>query len=222
METMMHIVKANIGTGVLAMPLAFKHAGLVLSSLSLWLMAAICVHCMHILIACYRHVEQISQKQNEKMLDNVGYDDVVELVAREKWSSKSRMPMYCRNLVSVLLVFAQLGACCVYMVFVPSNLKQVVDFYYPENKMSVEIIMCFVLGPLILFCMIKDLKMLAPFSAFANLLMIVSMFVIMMELLRSPKKPLAQLDMVAAPANWPVYFSYISSSCKYNYIYILK
>ena len=107
------------------------------------------------------------------------------------------------------LVIGQLGFCCVYLVFVPTNLKQVVDFYHPNGELfTVEQLMSIVLGPLILFCMIKDLKILAPFSTFANFLMIFSMGFILFEIFFSgPLKPISELEMVASYKTWPIYFS---------------
>ena len=95
-----------------------------------------------------------------------------------------------------------------YLIFVPTNVKQVLDFYVPNNGMNVKHIMCIVIGPLALFCMIKSLKALAAFSAIANALMIGSMLVIMYELLFvGSMKPFAELDLVTSWRTWPVYFS---------------
>ncbi len=92
----------------------------------------------------------------------------------------------------------------------PTNLKQVIDFYYPEleNKITVQVVMSVILVPLALFCLIKDLKLLAPFSTLANFLMISSMAVILGYLFFDGAfKPLKDLDMIAPYSQWPVYFS---------------
>lgn len=107
LETLMHMIKANIGTGVLAMPLAFKNGGLVLSSVALWIMAVICIHCMHILLNCYKHVMLDYLKQNDdgaKLSDNIGYDDVVMLVAKEKCEPNSSWPKIYRLIISIVSV----------------------------------------------------------------------------------------------------------------------
>lgn len=44
-ETMIHLLKGNIGTGIFAIPDAFKNAGLLVGSLGIPIMAIICVHC---------------------------------------------------------------------------------------------------------------------------------------------------------------------------------
>ena len=104
LETLMHVIKANIGTGVLAMPLAFKNGGLALSSISLWIMAIISIHCMHILLDCYKHLlsKMVKQTDSEDTLKNVGYDDVVFLIAKEKSVPNSKLPTYARFVISIV------------------------------------------------------------------------------------------------------------------------
>lgn len=102
-ETLMHIIKANIGTGILAMPLAFKHGGLVLSSISLWIIAIVCVHCMHMLLNCAKYVTSNMKEDIEEMCTNtVGYDDVVELILKEKCIKDSKWPGRFRFLTSLV------------------------------------------------------------------------------------------------------------------------
>jgi len=50
LDTMIHLLKGNIGTGILAMPDAFKNAGLVVGTVGTLLMGIICTHCMHMLV----------------------------------------------------------------------------------------------------------------------------------------------------------------------------
>ena len=42
---MVHLLKGNIGTGIFAIPDAFKNAGLVVGAVGIPIMAIICVHC---------------------------------------------------------------------------------------------------------------------------------------------------------------------------------
>lgn len=52
MDTLIHLLKGNIGTGILAMPAAFKNAGLYVGLFGTLLMGVICTHCMHMLVKC--------------------------------------------------------------------------------------------------------------------------------------------------------------------------
>ena len=48
-DTIIHLLKGNVGTGILAMPDAIKNSGLLVGNLGLVIMACICIHCMHLL-----------------------------------------------------------------------------------------------------------------------------------------------------------------------------
>ena len=49
-ETIVHLLKGNIGIGVLTMPIAISNAGLVGGVLGMVFVALITIHCMHTLV----------------------------------------------------------------------------------------------------------------------------------------------------------------------------
>jgi proton-coupled amino acid transporter len=49
LDTMFHLLKGIIGTGILAMQDAFKNAGLAAGTIGTLLMDIICTHCMHMM-----------------------------------------------------------------------------------------------------------------------------------------------------------------------------
>ncbi|XP_075151676.1 proton-coupled amino acid transporter-like protein pathetic isoform X2 [Haematobia irritans] len=72
LDTMIHLLKGNIGTGILAMPDAFKNAGLYMGLFGTLIMGAICTHCMHMLVKCSH---ELSCRIHEPSLNfsDVGY-----------------------------------------------------------------------------------------------------------------------------------------------------
>ena len=69
--------------------------------------------------------------------------------------------------------------------------------------------MAITLLPMILFCMVRNLKYLAPFSTFANFLMIGSVLVILYALFFDGDfKPWSELEMVAPVNNWASFFRF--------------
>lgn len=51
MDTLTHLLKASLGTGILAMPKAFKCAGLYSGIFFTILVAVICTHCSYVLVS---------------------------------------------------------------------------------------------------------------------------------------------------------------------------
>jgi hypothetical protein len=51
MGTLVHLLKGSLGTGVLAMPMAFKNGGLIFGSVGTVIVGIICTHCVYILVS---------------------------------------------------------------------------------------------------------------------------------------------------------------------------
>ncbi|OBS78988.1 hypothetical protein A6R68_18633, partial [Neotoma lepida] len=58
MQIFIHLLKSNIGTGFLGLPLAVKNAGLLVGPISLLAIGVLTVHCMDILLKCASHLTQ--------------------------------------------------------------------------------------------------------------------------------------------------------------------
>jgi hypothetical protein len=101
-ETLMHMIKCNIGTGLLAIPLAFKMAGVFVGTIGLWFMGYVCLYCIHILLKAYKHVIDEDDEDLANNSETIGYDDVVYLVVKRKCAPDSRWPQIARVLVSTV------------------------------------------------------------------------------------------------------------------------
>lgn len=116
----MHLFKGNIGPGLFAMGDAFKNGGLVVAPLLTVLIAVICIHCQHVLVAC-------SKKMRDLRGDAVCADYAVTVeqcfengpLKLRGWSRTMG------RLVDIFICVTQLGFCCIYFVFISSNVKQV-------------------------------------------------------------------------------------------------
>ncbi|XP_026297521.1 proton-coupled amino acid transporter 1 isoform X2 [Apis mellifera] len=166
LETMMHLFKGNVGSGIFALGDAFKHAGLLLAPPLTMFLGVICVHAQHILIKCN---EEVTRRVNDPNA-TTGFAGTVELCFATGPLSLRKYSVFMRKLVNIFLCITQLGFCCVYFVFIAKNMKLVMDVYGIE--MDVHQHMAVILIPIMLSTWIRNLKYLVPVSSMANFLVI--------------------------------------------------
>ena len=53
METLLHLLKGSLGTGILAMPNAFFNAGYVIGTVGTLLIGLVCTYCIHQLVSVH-------------------------------------------------------------------------------------------------------------------------------------------------------------------------
>ncbi|RXM91978.1 Proton-coupled amino acid transporter 1 [Acipenser ruthenus] len=212
-QTLIHLLKGNIGTGLLGLPLAVKNAGLVLGPISLFLMGGIAVHCMDILVKCSHY---LSDRMRKPFLD---YGNCMQYgLEVGPVPLLQRHAIWGRRVVNAFLMVTQLGFCCVYFVFLSDNIKQVIesangtttDCHLNQTVIMTSTIdsrlymLCF-LPFIILLVFIRNLKYLAPFSMLANLAMIISLGMIFNYIVWNIPFPVA-LPYLGELKNYPLFF----------------
>ncbi|XP_071786821.1 proton-coupled amino acid transporter 1-like [Asterias amurensis] len=173
MQTLMHLLKGNIGTGLLGLPYAVSKAGLVLGSVGLAFMGVIALTCMNIMVqTCH----DLCERTNRVTLD---YGEVAEQSLKHgpiAWlRERCRIGNY---IVNGFLIFTQLGFCCVYFLFMADNIRQIYCTYYGASVPSLQIFLLMLLPLVLIYCYIRNLDDLAPFSTLANVLTIVGILII--------------------------------------------
>ncbi|KAK2717465.1 neutral amino acid uniporter 4-like isoform X2 [Artemia franciscana] len=197
LDTLIHLLKGNIGTGILAMPDALKNAGLVLGTVALPILGLITTHCMHMLIDT---AQLLRERFNTGPL---GYADVVEAAFQAGPAPLKRFSTFARRILNIFLCITQLGFCCVYFVFVGTSNKQVCDRYLIDIDLHWH--MAILLLPMIFLNLVRKLKYLAPISLFANFLQFGALAVIFVYLV----KDLPDVSERKSFASWstlPLYF----------------
>ncbi|XP_004924926.1 proton-coupled amino acid transporter-like protein CG1139 [Bombyx mandarina] len=169
-ETMIHLLKGSIGAGILAMPEAVRRVGIFASIAGLLLVGFFASYCLQLLIVA--QYELCKRWRRGYM----AYPKSMRLALQDgphclRWSSGL---LY--YFVDVVLILWQLGICVIYPVFVAENIKQVCDSYNLELGLRTHL--CCILGPLIIVSMVKDLKVMTPFSSVSNVITILGLILV--------------------------------------------
>lgn len=197
-QTLVHLLKGSLGTGILAMPQAFYYAGYASGIINTIFITFISTYCLLVLaknqyILCKRHrLPMLSYPISMKMALEEGPTYL-------RFLSKIAIPF-----VDGFLIVYQAGICCVYIVFVAENIKEIVDAL--GIQWDVKVYMVILLIPLILLMCVRNLKLLAPLSLFSNVITFLGVALIFYYFFK---------DGIAAPseriafnslANFPLFF----------------
>uniref|UniRef100_W8BB83 Proton-coupled amino acid transporter 1 n=1 Tax=Ceratitis capitata TaxID=7213 RepID=W8BB83_CERCA len=168
--TLIHIFKGNIGPGLFAMGDAFRNGGLLVGPILLVVIGVISVHCQHVLVNCSEKMRALTNG-----VVCADYADTVEQcfengpVKLRTWSKMMK------TIVNIFICVTQLGFCCIYIVFISTNMKQIFDAYNIE--IDVHLVMVIIFVPILLTSLITNLKWLMPVSLIASICMIVGLAV---------------------------------------------
>ncbi|XP_022233027.2 glutamate transporter polyphemus-like isoform X2 [Drosophila obscura] len=175
------LLKCVIGTGILALPLAFAYTGWMCGSILLILTTIMLIHGITLLIMCM--VESARRQQQ----GYCNFSDTMVFAFNEG-------PKWCKYiakaagfLVDGVLSLSHYGVCVVYLVFVAVNLKQLVDHY--AKDMDLRIYIAIVGVCLIPLFLIRHLKYLVPFNM--NL------------------PPISERKMFNEPSKYPLFFGIV-------------
>lgn len=200
MDTLIHLLKGSLGSGILAMPLAFAHAGLFLGLFSTFAIGFICTYCVHIL------VNSAHELCRRTKVPSLGFAEVAETAFLAGPPAFQPWAKFAKAMINFFLVIDLLGCCCVYIVFVSKNIKQVVDYYtVPESHFDVRMYMAVLLPPLILMILIRQLKYLSPLSMIANILVAASVAITFYYIF-TDLPPISSRAPVASITSLPAFF----------------
>lgn len=199
LETMMHLFKGNVGSGIFALGDAFKNAGLILAPPLTIFLGVICVHAQHILIKCN---EEVTRRVGNDT-NTCGFAGTVEMCFATGPLGLRKYSTFMRKMVNIFLCITQLGFCCVYFVFISKNMKQVLDAHGIE--MDVHQHMVVILIPIMLSTWIRNLKYLVPVSSIANFL-VISGYIATMYIMSHDVPSIYERRYVADWNNLPLFF----------------
>ncbi|XP_022915784.1 proton-coupled amino acid transporter-like protein pathetic [Onthophagus taurus] len=168
-DTLTHLLKASLGTGILAMGAAFQAAGLVVGIFATIAVAIVCTHCSYVLVVCAHDLYKRTKKTK------MSFAEIAEEACKRgpKWSRN--LGFWAKQIILQGLFITYFTTCSCYSVIIAKNFEQVLTHYqlkFSDNDdTNLRLIIVTLLIPLILQAYVPNLKYLAPVSMVANVFM---------------------------------------------------
>ncbi|CRK95552.1 CLUMA_CG009017, isoform A [Clunio marinus] len=196
-ESLAHLLKGCLGTGILAMHEAFHNSGWLSGVVNMAIIGFICTYCFHILV----RTQYILCKQYRVPL--LSYPQSMKLALQQgpravKWISPAAVPI-----TDGFLIIYQLGVCICYLVFVAKNVEDILHSYGVE--ISLTKVMLFMFLPLLGINLLRNLKVLAPLSTLANIVTFIGLGVVLYYVFQD-LPPLSERPMFGPIEKFPLYF----------------
>ncbi|XP_061706445.1 proton-coupled amino acid transporter-like protein pathetic [Cydia pomonella] len=198
--SILHLLKACLGSGILAMPAAFKNSGIVAGSIGTLLAGYVCTHTISVLVKISQEVCVDAKKPSMSFSETCAAAFEYGPKKLRPWSN------FFKVLVDFSLLLTYISVLCVYVVFIGSSFKEVIDVLVPESQLSIQTYCVLTLVPLVLLCQIRNLKYLVPVSGLANALIVI-VFGTTMYYIFSDLPPVSEREMVAKVSQWPLFVS---------------
>ncbi|XP_064098734.1 uncharacterized protein LOC135209930 [Macrobrachium nipponense] len=198
-ETLIHFLKCNVGTGILAMPEAFMNSGLWVGFAGIPIMGAICVHCMFRLVHCSRELCR------RKGVPTLSFEETGRAACEFGPEGAKKFANVMYYLIRSFLCLTQLGFCCVYFVFIAQNLKQAVDSMITTGVSELGFMGASII-PVLLVCFVPNLKYLAPFSLIAGIVQAAGLVIILYYSVRYLPEVTEQVPWFNSWETLPLYF----------------
>jgi len=199
LETIIHLLKGNIGIGVLTMPIAISNAGLVGGVLGMVFVAVITIHCMHTLV---RAAQRMVAARGATFLDYADTAEAAFLEAGGAWAAKSQLM---RRVINIFLCMSQIGSNAVYILFVAQNILPIVESHLHPGW-NYRLYIALLLLPVLAICSIRNLRYLSPCSVLANILEFLGLAVIGYYIFSSPLPSTASVPWFTSGRQFPIFF----------------
>ncbi|XP_018577492.1 proton-coupled amino acid transporter-like protein pathetic isoform X2 [Anoplophora glabripennis] len=165
---LIHLLKSSLGTGILAIPRAFKNAGLLVGLIGTILIGFICTHTIHILVVASQEMCKKSK------IPSLGFAETAEEVFKNGPKGLRNWSRAAKNFVEIALVLTYFVGNAVYVVFITESITKLLAFFYKDAESWYPYFIVCIMVLLILCCQIRELKHLVPFSFIANTTMIIA------------------------------------------------
>ncbi|XP_054738582.1 proton-coupled amino acid transporter-like protein CG1139 [Anastrepha obliqua] len=194
-----HLLKGSLGFGLLAMPMAFSNGGMLFSWIATLVVGILCTHCVHILVKTSQDICKTNK------IPALSFSETTEMVFTKGPMPLRAWSVFARRFVDGSLMATYFAAACVYIVFIATSFHDVIN-YDTGLKWNVRIYIALTLIPCLLIGQIRNLKWLVPFSAMANIFIVVTFGIVLYDLFSEPLV-LADKPLIAKTTQIPLFFA---------------
>ena len=154
-ETIIHLLKGNIGMGVLTLPMAIRNSGLMFGSFGLAFIAFVCVYCMRMLVNAAH--KACARRPHVPFLD---YADTGEAALLDAGGFWPRFASLMRKIINIFICLTQVGSNAVYALFIAQNLQPIFEHYGGDffRNLNYRVYIAMVLPFMIAMCSIRNLR----------------------------------------------------------------
>uniref|UniRef100_A0A0K0EBN3 Aa_trans domain-containing protein n=1 Tax=Strongyloides stercoralis TaxID=6248 RepID=A0A0K0EBN3_STRER len=197
-QAFVHMIKAMLGTGLLSLPLAFKHSGLYLGLILIVIICCICLYSMRLVVYAAHY---ICARDGKETID---FANVMRSAVESGPEWIRDKGYFAKQVVNVSMFIAQLGFCCVYFVFMADNLQDFFDLN-TSIRLSKGVWMLLIAIPILGICSIRNLKLLAPLAFAANIIYLGAVGIVIYYFFWN-LKPTSSVDKWGDINNLPLFF----------------
>ncbi|XP_031340490.1 proton-coupled amino acid transporter-like protein pathetic isoform X2 [Photinus pyralis] len=197
---LIHLLKSSLGTGILAMPVAFRNAGLLGGAIGTFCVGFLCTYCVHMLVSASHEICKRARLPSLGLAETCG--------AAFEYGPKPlrRFGTAVRIAVDIGLVITTFMVTGVYVVFMSNSLQQLMEHWVPGTAYNARLYMVMLMLPLMISSQVRELKHLVPYSFLANICMVtsfaISLYYLFMDIPDPSSRPL-----FSSIGNLPLFFS---------------
>ncbi|XP_025207537.1 proton-coupled amino acid transporter-like protein pathetic [Melanaphis sacchari] len=167
---LLHLIKSSLGSGVLAMPNAFKNGGLIFGLFGTAAIGALCAHCIYLLVLCSQTLARRTRRPA------LGFADTAYLAFKTGPRRIRAWASFAKGFVNAALFCTYYFGNCVYVILISASFKQVADNHTPEEwHFSIRTWILGLALPILPLGIIRTLRVLVPFSAVATTFILVGL-----------------------------------------------
>ncbi|KAE8574065.1 proton-coupled amino acid transporter 1 [Halyomorpha halys] len=203
-ETLIHLLKGNVGAGLFAMGDAFKNSGIVVGFFGTLFIGFICIYNNHTLVRCATAIiEKKGLKEPPTFPETISYSFENGPKIFKSLSTQIK------RIVKIFILVTQLGFCVVYIAFVGQSLKEVVENHLDGINLNVRAYMIMVFPLITLASLIRTLKFLTPISFLSNACLIYGVIAVFICIIKDGTFPINERKFVQSVDKWPLFIGTI-------------